>query len=526
MSGMFDTKTDKAKRKQELTLKEQKSRRKRTIITVCVTVVFVLAAGAAMLLNSNWLRRTVPVYTIDGTNFTTAEFEYFFNQDYLNLANDMSQSGWDWMLPDQDRPLSRQIYNEETGETWADFITSRVLESLKDLVAINNAAQAEGFTLPAERYEEFESILARNEMEAAMYGFPNVDNYLQRLYGTSITQQIYLEMLEFIYTAEEFVDYKRSSFSYTGGEIDAFYAENADDYDIFRYRVFTVNADMPAPDDENYDTLREGALQASREMAETYAAGIENEDDYLAAAREYNDILYENSDSSLRELQGSNLNNIDSNEYIYAPWLRDSGRQAGDITTLDTPNGTSVLYFIERDDNNYHTVGMRQLLIMRENISPDDFEGGIDDPEYTAEVMRAADEARDRADAADAQFTDAGRTEDALIALMEEFSDDTTEGGEYEDITRFTYQGADFYAMRVVPELEAWLFEPGRAVGDSQLIETEAYGYHLLYFTGYGDIFQQMIAEDVMRTDAAIDWLDNLSRGEPVQTGWFILVTI
>jgi len=127
---------------------------------------------------------------------------------------------------------------------------------------------------------------------------------------------------------------------------------------------------------------------------------------------------------------------------LVADWLLDETRQYGDVTTIETDLGIDILLFVSRDDNNYHTVGMRQILILREQIDPEDFPLHETDQMYIQALEEAANEAHERAELVNSLFLAAGATEDALINLMDEHSDDTTPGGYYSNISKFPYQSS------------------------------------------------------------------------------------
>jgi len=509
MSGMFDTKPDKAKRKLERTIKEEKARKKTRKITIIVTTIFMLLLCTALLLNSSWLRRTLPIMTIDGVSFTTTEFEYYFNSQLIEYNNWASQIGWP--MPDQNRPLSRQVYDSNTGETWADFIALSAYARMQFLTGLYNDAVKNGFKLSDEQLDEIEAELMMIDMQAEYTeGITSANMLLQRIYGNSMNVSIFRSILEFVATAEEYSIHIRDSFVYTDDELDEYYKDNAGDLDVLNYRILMIAAEIPGEDTDDFETAMAQSIATAQSLAKDIESEITSEDDFIIAAYEYNTALYSDPDSTIRELQGERL------DELYSAWLLGSGRASGDTTVINTEQGASVLYFLSRDKNDYNTVGMRQILILRENVNPSDFTMGVDDPEYLEALENAENETRERAQNIESLFIAAGETENALIDLMEEHSDDSTEGGFYEGISRFQYQGADFRAMRVVAELEQWLFD-GRAIGDWELIETSAYGFHLIYFTGYGEKFSHVVARDRMRSAAHEDWLDSVEADEPVK---------
>ena len=506
MSGMFESKSDKASRKLERTQKEEKARKKSRMITASVIIVFLLLTSVAIIINSGFIRRTLPVLTIDGVSFTTAEFEYFFNTEYMEYANFMYQfQGMGDSMPDANRPLSGQIYNPETGETWADMILNSTLERMINYTTLNNAAKAAGFVLQEERIEALEDDIAMLDMQAKMGGFPSTDSLLQQMFGSGMNEKIYRNMLEFISVAGSYNEYVRESFVYSAENLTGYYNENKDDLDVFNYRQFAVMFDELYPSD-------------THSIAMAIAEGISNEYDFITAAMEYNDVFYPEPGSTLRAVQGERL------DADTAAWLIDENRDYGDVTVIETEQGSIVTFFVSRDNNDYHTLGMRQILITRAQINPEEYLYGEDDLEFNAALEQAEREVRERAELVNSLFIAAGETEDALIDLMADYSDDTTEGGLYMNITKYPYQSANLSTMKVVPEIEDWLFDENRAVGDSELVFTSAYGYHLLYFTGLGEPFFELIADDRMRTRDHDEWLVGLTRGVPEKLPGFLLV--
>jgi len=524
MSGMFDKKTDKMVRKQALTQKEEKEKKKRRILAVTICVVFALLLSAALILNSAFIRRTLPAVTIDGVDFTTTKFEYFFNVEYMEYMEFAAQFQGMFPVPEIGRALSTQIQNEETGATWADFITERALQRMAEMVSLYNAAREYGFVLSQESLDMIESEVLMRQFEASMHGWPNLNSYLQRMFGFSINEQIYREILNFILTADAFNLHVRDSFTYTDQQLLAFYAENADSLDVFVYRVLTISPDMPFvddfDDDAEFEEATEQALADAHELARQIADGITDEESFLVAAAEQDAFLADNPAATLRLQMGEALD-MDLHE-----WLMESVRQSGDVVVVETERGATIAYFISRDNNSYRTVAMNQILISRENIDPMDFELGEEDPAYLEMVEFERQATSERAHNIYNLFTSGDTSSEALIALMDEHSDDTTPEGFYEDIALFSYNGTTFRSMRLVPEIEEWLFDDSRVLGDFELIETAAFGYHLVMFSGRGEYFSKLMAEDRMRVADHTEWHDNLVVGEPQRHRAFILVSM
>ena len=519
MSGMFEPKTDKASRKIAQTQKEIKEKKKKRTRTVIILVVLALVAAIAITINSSFIRRTLPVVTIDGRGFNTAEFEYFFNAEYNDFAEDLQQQGLEVFLPDPARPLSEQIYDNQTGMTWAQFITEKTMANLSEITAMYNMAKAAGFVLTQEQTDEIDMELEMIAFQAMISGFPTSDSLLQRMFGNSMNERIFRNILEFLFTARYYSEHIRESFSYTQDSLAAYYAENKDELDVYNFRVLDIYIDMMVDfiddDDELIDTP-----EAAREKALQIADGIITEEDFLEAARDqaWGDF---SPDATLLRMQGGWLDD----EEIFA-WLTDDSRSYGNVTVIDVDYGSMIIFFISRDDNSYRTKGFRQILISREQIDPMDFPDGTADPEYLDALEDAEELIDERAELVYALFEAMGRSEQALLDLMEEHSDDPSEGGLYTDITKLPYQSAYIQTMRVVKEIEEWLFDENRQPGDSELILTEAFGYHLVYFTGEGGTFSDMMAEDRMRTRDHNAWAAAIPLGSASKTAAFILVNV
>jgi len=523
MGGMFETKSDKASRKLARNQKEEKARKKTRIITVSIVSLLVLVSAAAIIINSSFIRRTVAVVTIDGVGFTTTEFEYFFNSQYLEYMNMMSQfQGLGSSLPNARRPLSTQIYNEETGETWADYFTDIALIRMSTLASLHNAAVEAGFTINDEELEDIENELMMIGFQAMMDGLPTTESYLQQLFGNSINENTYRTIQKFIRTANLYSEHIRESFAFSPEDLAEYYNENRDSLDVFNYRSFVISheyidATQFNNEDDYQQSLETAIEEAQLKAAQIVTEGFANAEEFVTAAQ----TETESTMSWVGAVQSRMGEELDS---TFEEWLRDETRTYGDLTAIDNSTGSAIIYFVSRDDNSYQTTAMRQILILRESIDAAEFPEGTEDPAYKAAFDLSDAEAHERAELVNSLFTAAGRTEESLINLMAEHSDDTTEGGFYEDIAKYSYNSSHLNIMKVVPELEDWLFEANRAIGDSELIYTRDYGYHLLYFMGFGDPLYELISADRMRTRNHNQWMEDLPRGQPVKHAAFILV--
>ena len=527
MSGLLDKRPDGASRRQTRVDKEHKEKTKVRVITVSVVVVLALLFAGAMFINSKFIRRTLTAVSFGDVNFTSAEYDYF----YITASNDVQNSYISYFgeeeaqqyLPSGDASLSSQI-NPQTGDTWDNYFAEMTLTNMSNLAATYSAAVSDGFQLTGEAREEIDNQIEALRTQAEMYKsvFPTFNSFLQQNFGNSINEAALRKIMERSFIASEYSKHINDSFTYNANELASHYSDNADTLDKFDFRYFTVYTETETEDgeepeyesEEESKAANEAALVAARAKAADIVSGISSVDDFLNAAKEYNEI-YSDPEYTLFQMPGSNLDSME-----FADWMRDSSRAYGDVTSVDMDTGAFVLFYIGRDKNDYRTVSMRQIVVVPEsvNIDPSTFELGEEDPAYTEAydeaVKNAEVAAKERADTVLALFTQGGATEEKLLELMDEYSSDkNTEGGLYEDI----YKGYMPIAV------EEWLFAPERQVGDYSMIETAGVGHQLVFFKGYGDRYCDIVSENELRGQDYEEWSSALNPVDAVKHWAFSL---
>ena len=537
MSGLFEKRADGSSRRIERKNKENKARRKRRTIAVSVTSVLLILFAASLVINSNFIRRTLPAVSIGGHSFTAVEFDYFFNNAYQEYASWVQESVGDneeyakSLMPSSELPLSSQTQNPDTGETWADYFTNRAIANMSELLRYHNAAEAAGFDIPPEGLMQIDDAVssimeeARNYVQMYPQQYSSPEGYLNAMFGTPVNERGLRDIMMFVQKAVLYGESVRTSFTFTPQELEDFYLENQDSLDVFSFRLLFIEPEYVASeyyvDDDDYAAADEDSLAQASAKAAEIVAGIKTEDDFIAAAREYNEESYGNVASTRMEQMGEEL------DPDFAAWLMgEEPPKYGDMTTIDYPYGTAILYFISRNDNSYFTTAMRQILFLRDELNPESFPAGEEDPEYLELLADINRQASDRANEMLEMFTSGETSEERFAELAGLFSDDNIEGGYYDRIAQFMYQSQTTYTLRVVGEIEQWLFDRGRAVGDFELIRTEAYGYHLVYFSGFGERMRDIIAADRLISVTFLEWGDSLPPVGEVEKHWAFMFTM
>lgn len=132
-----------------------------------------------------------------------------------------------------------------------------------------------------------------------------------------------------------------------------------------------------------------------------------------------------------------------------------------------------------------HTVDVRHILITPESTPVD----GSTTGETTISDEAWAD-AEAKAKEILSQYLAGDKTEDSFATLANENSQDpgsNTNGGLYTGVS----QG------QMVDAFDAWCFDDGRQVGDTDIVKT-SYGYHVMLYCGSATVWQAQVKNDIL----------------------------
>jgi hypothetical protein len=491
MSGLFDNRSEKAQRREDRNKREQQAKMKTRRITIIVTVVFVLLVSTAAFINSRFVRRSPAAINIGGISFSAVEYDYYFSITYNNYTNEMISQFGDLayafgFLPIQGQPHAAQIRDIETGETWEDFFYSATIRELSNMVQIYNSAIADGFVLEYDIRQAIDEELEMFKEYARMSG--TFESFYYENFGVlNMNESTLRRIMTFLMTVSSYRSHISDSFVFSETQKSDYYSENKDNFDNITFRIIYIEHEIDysieIETDEEYEEMNEAARAEAGERAAMIAESIDSEESFIVAAAEYDELLYADPDSTLiKDYPGGWLKTAAIEEV--AQWLLDSARENGDCAAINTFDSTFVIFYIDRDTNQYRLTEMRQILVLREEVHYFMYTDGVDDPEYIEAFENADIKAREKAQEIVNLFEQGDATEEKLLELMSEYSDDSTEGGYYDSIPK----------GQMVSEIDSWLFSPVRRVGDYELIETEAYGYHFVYFMGHGERYSEYLA--------------------------------
>ena len=512
----------------------QAAKRKTMAYTVTGLVCFVLAIG--LLIWNNWDNLTgrfhysATAVTVDGTDYSVADLQYYYasarqytyNTWYSFLYGYGINIGFDPNLAD-----GAQWQDEANNKTYADYFRESALQSLKETAALCAAAKAEGYTLSeegqktlADEFTEIDTICAQNGISRK--------TFFARQYGNSVTEEVYRRNRTNSLLASEYSNHHNEGIEVSEANIKDYYEKNTADLDSYDYRYFFIDGTASNPVDENGEPLKnedgttvtateeekKAALAAAKEKADAALAEIQAAEDkeaaFVAAAPKYVSesvrSAYENESYSLNSgIMGSTLSD---NNSAYAAWLKETAREAGDVTSIETSNGYFVVMFLKRYLDNDPTVNARHILITTDTSgsTEKDADGN------PIPTQAARDAARAKAQEILDQWKAGEATEESFAALAEEHSEDgrnsetkelNAPGGLYESI----------FKGQMVSSFNDWIFEEGRKAGDVGLVEYVGRycGWHIIYFSGVDEEpHWYTTAKDKTQSSMQNDWRTGL----------------
>ncbi|MDD5937554.1 MAG: peptidylprolyl isomerase [Clostridiales bacterium] len=500
----------------------QAAKRKKTIYIV-IGVICAVAAAALLIWNASFWKTGAVAATVDGTEYKACDLQYYYAQA-RNMEYYYAQYGWSQF--NASKSDGAQWYDEAEGKTYADYFRESALESLKQTVAVCKAAEEAGYTLSKNGQETIDNNLAQLD-KACVQNNLTRGAYLAQVYGSGVTEKVYLRNLTNDVLASEYEQYYQDSLTYDDAALEDYYKENTDSLDSFDYRIFTVDGTAPAPMDENgnpktdengnqveaTDEEKQAAMDAAKEKADAAVAEITASDDkeaaFIAAAPNYvtedEKSSYSDPDYSLHTaVRGNMLSSSTSTDA--ADWLKDSARKAGDVTAIESTNGYQVVLFLNRYLVQDPTVDIRHILIKAELADEDD-PNTEDVDESKVPTQEALDAAKAKAESILEEWKSGDATAESFGALAEEYSEDpgsNTKGGEY----TYVYQGQMF------DDFDQWIFDPSRKSGDTGLVENTQdgqQGWHIIYFENTDGPYWKYLAITAKQQADRNEWLTALT---------------
>lgn len=522
----------------ERQLKEQAEAKNIKRLTVVFCVVMIAVVAAFLITNlvgginrSGVIEKNTIVATIGEHKLNTVVMNYYFYNTVSAKYNEAANTYGDYADAflkssglDMSKALDEQVYNKETGETWADHFLDEAIEAAKGDYALYDLAMAEDFKISQDSQTSIDNAMMNMQLSAAFSGLGDTDAYLRNVYGNGSTMENYEEFLTISSIAADYYNAKVDSMEYDGAAIRAYEADKFDNYSAYTFSSYYLPyTDFLTGGTEGEDgkvTYSDAEKDAARKAAEaaslvlTDATTAEELDKAIAELEAYADDEKKPTSTLNENVMHTNLHED------YAKWLAEKDHKAGDVkvfpnTTKSTDadgketevtNGYYVLMFQSRNDNLEKLANVRHILF--------NFEGGTKDDEGNTTYSVAEKEAaKEKAEKLLQQWKDGEATEESFIALVKDNTDDSGSaetGGLYEDIHRNS---------NYVENFRDWAVDSSRKAGDTGIVESD-YGYHIMYYVGDDELtYRDFMIKNEMTSEDITEWYEGVLKEVTVVEG-------
>ena len=459
---------------------EQKAAEKRSkILYTTVGVLFVVVAAALFVYNSGILQRSKTAVTIGGESYTVAETSYYYQEAYQNFMNQYGSYASLFGL-DVNQSLKSQQYSEE--QTWDQFFKEQAVDTMRLVHAAKDAAQAENMTLEQAELDAFNANIEAMKSQAAANGY-SYKSYLNAVYGATMTASVFESCMKDQLLAYKYTNAYADSLEFTDEEIQTYYEENKNTYDLVDAEYITISGLPETKTDDEGNTVE--ATEEEKTAAMDKAKGLAEDilpiyETSRQLPSDYDESAVYTANEEMRYSSG-----------VLGDWLFDEGRKAGDAEVLvdETNSRCYVAVFNGRERDEALDYNVRHILVTADSLELAEGE------EATEELLRA--KAQEILDSWDG-------TEDGFAALANEHSKDpgsNTSGGLYENVPK----------GRMISEFQNWCYESGRKSGDTGIVYSASTGAHIMYFVGYGsEQYWHYACDTELANSAYSEWQSEL----------------
>lgn len=360
--------------------KQAKEKRKWIIIAVVAAVLI----AAVLYLPSGLARRSVSAYEVNNsaykdlnieagsTDYSAAEFEYMFFNLYSQYANYMSSMGnvslgndcteYDYQLLYMFGFASDPEYPGAGKESYTmrDCFMDCTRNQLRNLSILCAYAEANGVALDDEDQQTIDDSIASMKEQAKNSDYKNLHRLLAANYGGGCNENVVRDMMAKQILAGKVQKFVTSQYEVSQADIEAKYAEIADQYDNFSFEYYYVAAESvtaddgtSAPTDETLAAAKETAEKLNRQAAdaETFAAAIAEEIGEVQTTEtdengESKEVTKTAEPVVNTDVAGNTFTNLDAE---LVAWLVDAGRRDGDHAVIETANGYYAVIFQGRE---------------------------------------------------------------------------------------------------------------------------------------------------------------------------------
>lgn len=515
---------------------EQADAKKLKIYTISFLVAMVLVVCAAIGIlgvravnNSGIIQKNTIAAHVGDRELNSVELSYYyidavnsFYNEWYSYYSDSTDSYLKAMGLDTTKPLDQQMYDEESGQTWADYFVSEAIKQAASDYAMYDLAKAENFALSEDDKKSYDSTINMLNTYASIYGYSNTDQYLRGVYGYGSTLESYSEYYERSVTAAAYYAAYEDKLTYTAEDRDKYSADKEANFNSYTYdsvyMSYTYFREGGTKDEHGHMTYTDAENEAARKAMKDAA-------DQLATATSVAEL--KEKVAAVKVSEGNKLSVSENKNVLYssinatlAKWLADESRQDGDIaaipnestttaedgTETTVTNGYYVVIYHSSTDNKSAMADMGYIFVP--------YEGGKED-EDTEEMVYTDEEKASTKTKVEGYLTDwksGEKTKESLEELANSLIKDkkASSGGLVENLN----VDSDF-----ADEIMDWILAAERTEGETTIVEADD-GFYLLYYAGKSALnYREYMIETEMRAADYEEWYHGVIDAVKTSTG-------
>jgi len=471
-------------------------------VAIVCAVVLVALLVFALIARTGYFRRNTVVMEIDGKEINQIEFEYYYASQYSIYAQYFGLNAATTNLK------TAKSYMDSTL-TWHEFFVQESKKQIINDYLLAAEAEKQNFELSESSKETIDSLPETLEAQADANGM-SLNAFLSAAYCRNLTMENVIEYVTRASLASDFTTSFVDGKTYTDEEIEKFYTDNVKDFAVGDYYYFDIKAVGDKTVDsivDEFKKLDESLTAASDDAAkEAVITAFKNKIKELTATTSTDSSKETEFDYSKYMKEKASYTKDDK----ISEWIFGEGRFKGEVEVIEVTSGTgsataksyTAVCFVSCGKDMSDVANMRHILFQSE-VQYDDNGNKLTDAE--GKDVTNKDEMKKKAEALLATWNAGDKTEDSFAALVKDNTDDA--GSKY---TGGLYENFDEGYM--TEGIDKWIFPADEAKrpakGDVSVIESN-YGYHLVYFLGYGEAWKATV-ESKMVNDAFDEYFKGL----------------
>ena len=435
-------------------------------------------------------------YTINNAQFMYMVYSVY-NNYYQTYASYYGTQYLSYFGIDRSLPLADQ----KTGNTtWLDICVNDATASATQMLALCEAARAEGMTLTAENREIVNNAVSAIEGMAKEYNY-SFKNYVANLYGSKgISKKDIREITELQMLASQYSNEAYDKFTYTDEDYNKYFDENKSEFLKADYYTYQIKADYATGAD---DAVKNEAISAAKLKAEELYNKISDGMDFVQVIKEYEQSIAQaaidelnNSEDATDEQKADAKKALDEitdesiKEKISVTGHTDEGKELDKWLFGETPAADGASKMIDGEEafdiyqvtksayrDEYKTVKMSRI-----TLSLDDFDTPEKVVEYAEKIVADFNSASDK-------------SAETFEALKDKYTTDTIKNiglnASTENNTKFTDKKYD--------EVNEWLYSGDRTHGEVKYFVIGGEDVEIYYFDEYGKPVWEAMTDAALR---------------------------